>query len=272
MHTILTPPSPDKVARIKIYAGCVNSTLRHQEYLKGENSYKYDKDAVMNGMYTWGLSWNTGWISEYGLFLVDSGEVGSRKKLCNEHFITRNETSTAVMEFHKNNFNILSDEEINAGIYDLILKGSATHLVASEENIVLATFQNKGLTPEEEYEQAGIRLLPDPGQVVNAYKTRFGCFSCKPDARKSIGVSARYFDYYQDRGDIQPCQVYKDELGYKPYIEKEELCYQNESLSDCKIAAHASSQTTTSLDTLPVKKSKDLSTSLRASLTPFFGA
>lgn len=85
-----------------------------------------------------------------------------KRRVCEEHFVTRTETMTKIVEMH------LAGKLTDDLLEEMIIQGNTVHLVTGEENIALMNYQSKKSRNyvegwEAQYKAAGITLVPDPG-------------------------------------------------------------------------------------------------------------
>lgn len=91
-----------------------------------------------------------------------TGRTYRMRNVCEEHFVTRTETMTKVVNAHLDG--TLTDELLES----ILFEGNRVHFVTTEENIKLMQYQSKKSASyiegwEAQYEAAGIELVPDPG-------------------------------------------------------------------------------------------------------------
>lgn len=146
-------------------------------------------------------------------FVSMSGSGLLKAKLTKEHYYPRKNASTQLFNDVKNGL-ILTKKQI----IDHILRNMHTHSVTSTENTLLGFIQNhertKHLSPEEQYEIAGIhlvvwhRLNSKEGKIAKkAYDERIKKFGHPPKYTKEDAI--RMIDEYFEKLNLTEKRIFE---------------------------------------------------------------
>ena len=118
-----------------------------------------------------------------------TNRVYRSSKVTHEHFKTRTKTCREIVDLY------LNDELTQEKLNEVIEEGRKVHFVEEYENIVLRPFQQDEsvLTWQEEYEKAGIELVPDPGTFGSKlyyYQINTIMYADKNEAADAHNISA----------------------------------------------------------------------------------
>ena len=185
-----TQPSTKALEKVKQTATVVFDLLASGTHLKSEYHFDIVAMAIRNGIYDFCPRIQTGRISAKAAEALEKGQI-KRRQLCHEHFITRKDTTDAVI----NNFdyywhNGYSNNFIIDRMSSVLTKGSQVNLVLSKENMDLVKYQKMKLAPEECYRMAGITLIQDNKEPERTYVYNNKVYNTQIEIARDLSISA----------------------------------------------------------------------------------
>lgn len=119
-----------------------------------------------------------------------TGRTYRKSRVTHEHFKTRTKTCREIVHLYM-------DDRLTPEMLEIVIEeGRQVHFVDELENIALRPFQQDEsiLTWQEEYEKAGIELVPDPGTFGNKtyyYKIDEIYYADANEAADATGVHSK---------------------------------------------------------------------------------